>query len=48
MPKSIRDILILEQAKRKIGCNCIISLESTAYKIIEEWDQIKNKNIKTS
>jgi hypothetical protein len=36
MPPDVRKILIAEQAKIKIECDCMFSLEQTAYKLIRK------------
>lgn len=36
MPKDVHELLIRRQALEKIRCNCIVSIETTIYKIIRE------------
>jgi len=36
MPKDVHDILIRRQTVEKIKCGCIVSIETTLYKMIRE------------
>lgn len=44
IPKDVKDIILEKQTDQKKSCNCMVSLETSIYKIVREWKQYRKQN----
>jgi hypothetical protein len=42
IPKESKRIILHEQAELRVKCNCVVSQERAALKIIQNWGKIKD------